>query len=100
MPRPRAAPHHPGYTLSTALKGRTDMTDQYDNASGSASVSEDAPGLPPAAWNATFRTASRAPLGELFASWAARTPRAAALVAGDRTWSFGEVDAWANRLAH
>ncbi|MGR3937685.1 non-ribosomal peptide synthase/polyketide synthase [Streptomyces sp. BRA346] len=76
------------------------MMDHYDNASGSASSSEDPPGLPPAAWNATSRTVSRAPLGELFASWAARTPRAAALVAGDRTWSFGEVDAWANRLAH
>ncbi|EFL21149.1 LOW QUALITY PROTEIN: non-ribosomal peptide synthetase/polyketide synthase, partial [Streptomyces himastatinicus ATCC 53653] len=60
----------------------------------------DTPVPPPAAWNATSRAASRAPLGELFASWAARTPRAAALVAGDRTWSFGEVDAWANRLAH
>ncbi|MFI0776430.1 non-ribosomal peptide synthase/polyketide synthase [Streptomyces sp. NPDC021212] len=76
------------------------MMDRYDNASGSASSSQDAPGLPPTAWNATSRTASRAPLGELFASWAARTPGAAALVAGDRTWSFREVDDWANRLAH
>ena len=76
------------------------MMDHYDNASGSASAPQDPPGLPPAAWNATSRAVSRAPLGELFASWAARTPGAAALVAGDRTWSFGEVDAWANRLAH
>ncbi|MFI0817472.1 non-ribosomal peptide synthase/polyketide synthase [Streptomyces sp. NPDC021098] len=76
------------------------MMEQYDNASGSASAPEDAPGLPPAAWNATSRDASRSPLGELFAHWAGRTPKAAALVAGGRTWSFGEVDAWANRLAH
>ncbi|MEU1805438.1 non-ribosomal peptide synthase/polyketide synthase [Streptomyces sp. NPDC019937] len=76
------------------------MMDHYDNASDPASSPQDTPGLPPAAWNATSRAASRSPLGELFASRAARTPRAAALVAGDRTWSFGEVDAWANRLAH
>ncbi|MET7765781.1 non-ribosomal peptide synthase/polyketide synthase [Streptomyces sp. NPDC005393] len=76
------------------------MKDQYDTSSGPAFAPQDATDLPPAKWNATARAASRAPLGELFQSWAARTPDAPALVAGDRTWSFAEVDTWANRLAH
>ncbi|QKV97422.1 non-ribosomal peptide synthase/polyketide synthase [Streptomyces sp. NA02950] len=65
-----------------------------------ASAPQDAPGLPPAEWNATGHDVSRAPLDALFAVWAARTPDAPALVAQDRTWSFGEVEEWANRLAH
>ncbi|MET8010138.1 non-ribosomal peptide synthase/polyketide synthase [Streptomyces sp. NPDC005266] len=69
-------------------------------SSGPASAPQDAVDLPSARWNATACAASRAPLGALFESWAARTPQAPALVAGDRTWSFAEVDAWANRLAH
>ncbi|BBJ46507.1 hypothetical protein SSPO_092250 [Streptomyces antimycoticus] len=74
------------------------MTDHY--ATSSVSAPQDVPDLPPAAWNATDRAVSRAPLGELFAVWARRTPTAPALVAGDREWSFGEVERWANRLAH
>ncbi|MEO3752518.1 non-ribosomal peptide synthase/polyketide synthase [Streptomyces sp. B6B3] len=37
---------------------------------------------------------------ELFARWVAETPDAVALVAGDRSWSYAELDAWANRIAH
>ncbi|MFE1929243.1 non-ribosomal peptide synthase/polyketide synthase [Streptomyces sp. NPDC059474] len=74
------------------------MTDHY--ATSSVSAPQDVPDLPPAAWNATDRAVSRAPLGELFAVWARRTPEAPALVADDREWSFGEVERWANRLAH
>ncbi|MEU8827138.1 non-ribosomal peptide synthase/polyketide synthase [Streptomyces sp. NPDC048636] len=81
------------------------MMDRHETSSGqatagSAAASREAPGLPPAEWNATGRDASRAPLDALFAVWAARTPDAPALVAQDRTWSFGEVEEWANRLAH
>ncbi|WP_432010893.1 non-ribosomal peptide synthase/polyketide synthase [Streptomyces cucumeris] len=81
------------------------MMDRHETSSGQATAgpataSQGAPGLPPAEWNATGRDASRAPLDALFAVWAARTPDAAALVAQDRTWSFGEVEEWANRLAH
>ncbi|MFE9062442.1 non-ribosomal peptide synthase/polyketide synthase [Streptomyces violaceusniger] len=74
------------------------MTDHY--ATSSVSAPQDVPDLPPAAWNATDRAVSRAPLGELFAVWARRTPKAPALVADDREWSFDEVERWANRLAH
>ncbi|QTI87532.1 non-ribosomal peptide synthetase [Streptomyces sp. AgN23] len=74
------------------------MTDHY--ATSSVSAPQDVPDLPPAAWNATDRAVSRAPLGELFAVWARRTPTAPALVADDHEWSFGEVERWANRLAH
>ncbi|MBL1100667.1 non-ribosomal peptide synthetase [Streptomyces coffeae] len=81
------------------------MNDRYETSSGqptagSTAAPQEAPGLPPAEWNATGRDASRAPLDALFAVWAARTPDAPALVAQDRTWSFGEVEEWANRLAH
>ncbi|MCM3804718.1 non-ribosomal peptide synthase/polyketide synthase [Streptomyces sp. DR7-3] len=74
------------------------MTDHYETSSVSAP--QDVPDLPPAAWNATDRAVSRAPLGELFAVRAKRTPEAPALVAEEREWSFGEVERWANRLAH
>ncbi|MEO3752517.1 amino acid adenylation domain-containing protein [Streptomyces sp. B6B3] len=39
-------------------------------------------------------------LPELFARRVAESPEAVALVAGDRSWSFAELDAWANRIAH
>ncbi|MBI0385673.1 hypothetical protein JBE27_57740, partial [Streptomyces albiflaviniger] len=74
------------------------MTDHYETSSVSAT--QPVPTLPPEAWNATDRAVSRAPLGELFAVWAERTPKAPALVADGREWSFGEVERWANRLAH
>ncbi|WP_218053903.1 non-ribosomal peptide synthetase [Streptomyces rhizosphaericus] len=74
------------------------MTDHYETSSVSAT--HPVPTLPPEAWNATDRAVSRAPLGELFAVWAERTPTAPALVADGREWSFGEVERWANRLAH
>jgi amino acid adenylation domain-containing protein/non-ribosomal peptide synthase protein (TIGR01720 family) len=54
-----------------------------------------------AAWNATERPY---PSGErihtLFEAWAARTPDAAALVFGDVSVTYGELDAQANRLAN
>ncbi|HZI11502.1 MAG TPA: amino acid adenylation domain-containing protein [Myxococcus sp.] len=34
-----------------------------------------------------------------FEAWAARTPDAVALVAGTSRWTYGELDAWAGRLA-
>ncbi|WP_327167336.1 amino acid adenylation domain-containing protein [Streptomyces subrutilus] len=37
---------------------------------------------------------------ELLAEQAARTPRATALVQGDRSWTYAELDAATNRLAH
>ncbi len=39
-------------------------------------------------------------LPELFARRVAQAPEAVALVSGDRSWSFAELDAWANRIAH
>ncbi|OPF80196.1 non-ribosomal peptide synthetase [Streptomyces antioxidans] len=74
------------------------MTDDCETSSVSAP--QPAPDLPPEAWNATDRAVSRAPLGELFALRAKRTPEAPALVADGREWSFREVERWANRLAH
>ena len=54
-----------------------------------------------AAWNATARPY---PSGErihgLFEAWAARTPDAPALVFGDLSVTYGELDARANRLAN
>ncbi|MEU4892907.1 non-ribosomal peptide synthase/polyketide synthase [Streptomyces sp. NPDC044780] len=76
------------------------MTDHHQTSSGAVSTPPGTADLPPAAWNATDRAVSRAPLGELFAVWAERTPDAPALLANDREWSFGEVEVWANRLAH
>ncbi len=35
-----------------------------------------------------------------FAEWVARTPEAIAVVEEDSRWSYAELDAWANRLAH
>jgi amino acid adenylation domain-containing protein/non-ribosomal peptide synthase protein (TIGR01720 family) len=40
-----------------------------------------------------------ASIQELFEAWAARRPRAPALTAGDVTWTYGELDARADRLA-
>ena len=36
----------------------------------------------------------------LFAAWVAQTPDAAALVCGDRSWTYRDVEEAANRLAH
>jgi amino acid adenylation domain-containing protein/non-ribosomal peptide synthase protein (TIGR01720 family) len=37
---------------------------------------------------------------EIFARWAALTPAAEAVVDEGRCWTYGELEAWANRLAH
>jgi amino acid adenylation domain-containing protein len=51
-------------------------------------------------WNATGPgLASGRCLHELFAAQAARTPAATALVDGERRRTYGELDAWSNRLA-
>ncbi|MGW5281074.1 non-ribosomal peptide synthase/polyketide synthase [Streptomyces collinus] len=50
-------------------------------------------------WNATARPVPRETLPELFARQAARTPHATALVAGDVTLDYAELDARADRLA-
>ncbi|MFF5582378.1 non-ribosomal peptide synthetase [Streptomyces hygroscopicus] len=51
-------------------------------------------------WNAAaVREVPAATMAELFAGWAARTPDAPALLAGDRTWTFAELDARVERIA-
>ncbi|WP_285761430.1 non-ribosomal peptide synthetase [Nocardiopsis ansamitocini] len=50
-------------------------------------------------WNATARDIPRVPYPELFERQAARTPDAPALVHGDTTLSYRELNARANRLA-
>ncbi|MEU4554380.1 amino acid adenylation domain-containing protein [Micromonospora violae] len=44
--------------------------------------------------------ATPATLTDMFAAHAARTPDAVAVVAGAREFRYGEVDSWANRVAH
>ena len=53
-----------------------------------------------AAWNDTARTIPHSHLPELFAQQAARTPDAVALVFGDATLSYRELDTRSNQLAH
>ncbi len=51
----------------------------------------------------TWGSAAKRPcetLPELFARQVGRSPDAIALLHGDRSWSFAELDAWANRIAH
>src|SRR6185312_1338273 len=51
-------------------------------------------------WNATARPFPATTLPELFAAQAARTPDAVAVVFGDETLRYGDLDRRANRLAH
>ncbi|HST60896.1 MAG TPA: amino acid adenylation domain-containing protein, partial [Longimicrobium sp.] len=51
-------------------------------------------------WNATAAEYPALPIHELFARHAARTPDAVALVFGDASLRYGEVDARANRLTN
>ncbi|MFH8786575.1 non-ribosomal peptide synthetase [Streptomyces roseoverticillatus] len=50
-------------------------------------------------WAETARELPDASVAGLLAEQAARTPEAVALVAGDRVWSFAELDARVNRFA-
>jgi amino acid adenylation domain-containing protein len=52
------------------------------------------------AWNATAAVLPRACVHELFAGQAAHTPGAVAVVAGDETVTYAELERRANRLAH
>ncbi|NKJ20242.1 non-ribosomal peptide synthetase [Dyella sp. SG609] len=51
-------------------------------------------------WNATAHAVPADNLADAFATVATRTPDAVAMRAGDRTMTYGELDADANRLAH
>ena len=50
-------------------------------------------------WNATGRERVHATMVELFAEHVRRTPQAPAVVSGDRTLTYAELDAWSDRLA-
>ena len=56
-------------------------------------------GRVPAEWNDTTREVPRATLPEMFEAQVARTPEAPAVVAGDVTLSYTELDEQASRLA-
>lgn len=47
----------------------------------------------------TIRPGSRQSIGLILERWAARTPNAPALRFEGRTWSYGEFNAWVNRIA-
>ncbi|KOU09329.1 amino acid adenylation domain-containing protein [Streptomyces sp. NRRL F-5755] len=51
-------------------------------------------------WNDTARTVPVTTLPDLFQEQARRTPDATALVCGATTWTYAELNARANRLAH
>ncbi|WP_267132790.1 amino acid adenylation domain-containing protein, partial [Streptomyces durbertensis] len=51
-------------------------------------------------WNNTTTPVPDSPVHELVAARAAATPERTAVVAGDRSLGYGELDALANRLAH
>ncbi len=50
-------------------------------------------------YNETAHDVADRPLPELFTAQAARTPDAVAVVCGDVSWTYAELDAWSNRLA-
>ena len=52
------------------------------------------------AWNATAQALPEATLAELFERQVERSPGAIALVYGETRWTFAELNAQANRLAH
>ena len=50
-------------------------------------------------YNDTARDVAVLSLGELISAQAARTPDAPAVVCGNTSWSYAELDTWSNRLA-
>ncbi|MEU0391150.1 condensation domain-containing protein, partial [Streptomyces chartreusis] len=52
------------------------------------------------AWNDTAVQVPELTLAELFEAQVRRAPDAVALVDGERSLSYGELEAWSNRLAH
>ncbi|MFD3419449.1 non-ribosomal peptide synthetase [Streptomyces decoyicus] len=75
------------------------MTDQHES-SAPESASPQARTVPPVPEGGRVRPVPGSSLGDLFAAWVARTPDAPAVTDGRRTWSYRELDALANRLAH
>ncbi|MEJ8654156.1 non-ribosomal peptide synthase/polyketide synthase [Streptomyces sp. MS1.AVA.3] len=75
------------------------MTDQHES-SAPESASPQARTVPPVPEGGQVRPVPGLSLGDLFAVWVARTPDAPAVTDGRRTWSYRELDALANRLAH
>ncbi|MFD0819568.1 condensation domain-containing protein, partial [Micromonospora zhanjiangensis] len=56
-------------------------------------------GLTVERWNRTGDPVAASSAVELFGRQVAKAPEATAITAGDRSWSFGELDEWSGRLA-
>ncbi|MFI1741190.1 non-ribosomal peptide synthase/polyketide synthase [Streptomyces sioyaensis] len=75
------------------------MSDPHENSAPASALAQTRTGSPVAGPGAV-RPVPPCSLGDLFAEWVARTPQAPAVTDGRRTWSYRELDTWANRLAH
>ncbi|WP_435244834.1 non-ribosomal peptide synthase/polyketide synthase [Streptomyces sioyaensis] len=75
------------------------MSDPHETSAPASAVAPTRTGSPVSGPGAV-RPVPPCSLGELFAAWVARTPQAPAVTDGRRTWSYRELDTWANRLAH
>ncbi|MFE4515307.1 amino acid adenylation domain-containing protein [Kitasatospora sp. NPDC056783] len=77
--------------LGTGFTGRFEYDSDLFEPAGMAGLCEE--------WLGTLAAAVEVPVHALFEARAARTPRATALVSGERTVEYGELNAEANRLA-
>ncbi|RXS57401.1 AMP-binding protein, partial [Streptomyces sioyaensis] len=75
------------------------MSDPHETSAPASAVAPTRTGSPVSGPGAV-RPVPPCSLGELFAAWVARTPQAPAVTDGRRTWSYRQLDTWANRLAH